>query len=86
MGTELGVKGVGLDERAPERVRRLRALVDASTRRPELVVDGGIRRETVPPLAAAGADGVVPGSLVFGARDPAAAVRWVQQAAAVRLP
>ena len=30
------------------------------------------RRHTVPLLAAAGADGVIPGSLVYGADDPRA--------------
>jgi len=77
MGTELGVKGVGLDPRTASRVRRLRAARDRSPRRPEIVVDGGIRRHTVPELAAAGADGVVPGSLVFGDADPRAALRWL---------
>jgi ribulose-phosphate 3-epimerase len=47
--------------------------------RAEVVVDGGIRRHTVPVLADAGADGVVPGSLVFAAPDPRAAVAWIQQ-------
>jgi len=78
MGTALGIKGVGQDPRTAERVAALRAVRDASERRPELVVDGGIRRETVPRLAEAGADGVVPGSLVLGDPDPAAAVRWIQ--------
>ena len=77
MGTEIGVKGLGLDERACGRVRELCAERERSTRRPEIVVDGGIRRHTVPELAAAGADGVVPGSLVFGEPDPVAAIRWI---------
>jgi len=79
MGTEIGVKGVGLDAGACERVERLVALRDASERKPEIVVDGGIRRETVPRLAAAGADGVVPGSLVFGEQDRRAVVSWLHE-------
>jgi ribulose-phosphate 3-epimerase len=39
-----------------------------------IVVDGGIRAHTVKVLAAAGADGVVPGSLVFGHPDPPVAI------------
>jgi ribulose-phosphate 3-epimerase len=74
MGTAIGVKGVGLDPEAPARVRAVRERVDALARSPEVVVDGGIRPHTVEALAAAGADGVVPGSLVFGAPDPRAAV------------
>ncbi|MCU1493628.1 MAG: Ribulose-phosphate 3-epimerase [Acidimicrobiaceae bacterium] len=68
LGTEIGVKGRGLDPSVPERVRALvAARRDA---RPLVVVDGGIRRHTVPLLAEAGADGVVPGSLVFSGDDP----------------
>jgi ribulose-phosphate 3-epimerase len=76
MGTAIGVKGVDLAPETPERVRRLVELRDASEREPEIYVDGGIRRHTVPELARAGADGVTPGSLVFG--DP----NWIE---AVRL-
>jgi ribulose-phosphate 3-epimerase len=74
MATALGVKGVSLDERTYERLGELRAAREGSRRRPEIVVDGGIRWESVARLAAAGADGVVPGSLVFGDPDPPAAV------------
>jgi ribulose-phosphate 3-epimerase len=77
MGTLIGVKGAELDSATPGRVS---ALVEARARRfgpglgPLIVVDGGIRPHTVNVLAAAGADGVVPGSLVFGRSDPPAAV------------
>jgi len=77
MGTEIGVKGLGLDEHACARVRGLRAAREHTARRPEIVVDGGIRRHTVTELAAAGADGVVPGSLVLGEKDPVAAIQWL---------
>ncbi|MCU1488895.1 MAG: Ribulose-phosphate 3-epimerase [Acidimicrobiaceae bacterium] len=78
MGTEIGIKGVGLDPATPARIS---ALVAAREQRfgpgggPPIVVDGGIRPHTVGPLAEAGADGVVPGSLVFGRPDPLAAIR-----------
>jgi ribulose-phosphate 3-epimerase len=77
MGTETGVKGVGLEPKALERVRevvRWRGISGS----PEIYVDGGIRRHTVPEIARAGADGVVPGSLVFGSESWEEAVRWVQ--------
>jgi ribulose-phosphate 3-epimerase len=73
MGTRLGIKGVDLDPQTPGRVRAL------AQGRAEIVVDGGIRRHTVPLLAEAGADGIVPGSLVFAEPDPRAAVAWIQQ-------
>jgi ribulose-phosphate 3-epimerase len=73
MGTELGVKGQELDEYAPDRVR---ALVAARTapHHPAVFVDGGIRPHTVDALAEAGADGVIPGSLVYGDPDPVDAI------------
>jgi ribulose-phosphate 3-epimerase len=77
MGTQLGVKGADLDAATYEKVSRLRRLCDRLQRRPEIVVDGGIREHTVPRLAAAGADGVVPGSLVLSAPDPKGVVDWV---------
>ncbi|HEU4679842.1 MAG TPA: hypothetical protein VFS35_10005, partial [Terrimicrobiaceae bacterium] len=43
----------------------------------EIFIDGGIRSTTAPLLADAGAEGIVPGSLVFGAPDPVAIVRWI---------
>jgi ribulose-phosphate 3-epimerase len=78
LGTPIGVRGQQLDPSAPARVRELvalRARVGGEvTRRPPIAVDGGIRRHTVPVLAAAGADGIIPGSLVFGANDPRGAL------------
>jgi len=77
MGTLIGVKGVELDPATPGRIS---ALVEARTGHfgpglgPSIVVDGGIRPHTVKVLAEAGADGVVPGSLVFGHPDPLVAV------------
>jgi ribulose-phosphate 3-epimerase len=77
LGTQIGIKGVEPDPGVPARVA---ALVRARTERygrdggPSIVVDGGIRAHTVGPLADAGADGVVPGSLVFGRPDPVEAI------------
>ncbi|SDS43887.1 ribulose-phosphate 3-epimerase [Actinopolymorpha singaporensis] len=81
MGTVVGVKGCEQDPATAARVEDLvAARSDGGTRSgsiPRIVVDGGIRTHTAPALARAGADGVVPGSLVFGADDPVAAVRWL---------
>jgi ribulose-phosphate 3-epimerase len=73
MGTPLGVRGADLDPNTPERVATLAG--ERTTANPELFVDGGIRKHTVGVIAEAGADGVIPGSLVFGDLDPVAAVR-----------
>ena len=77
MGTAIGVKGVGLDGNVPARIRMLTGLRERLGVNFEIFVDGGIRSHTVPLLATAGADGIVPGSLVFKAADPVAALNWI---------
>jgi ribulose-phosphate 3-epimerase len=59
-----------------------RAEIDAAGLPVEIEVDGGITEDTAPGAAAAGADILVAGSAVFGADDPAAAVRAIRAAAA----
>jgi ribulose-phosphate 3-epimerase len=78
MGTERGVKGVAApDTRTFGQVAELVGLRNSSTRRPDVIVDGGIRRESVPLLAEAGADGVIPGSLVLGSPEPVSVLAWI---------
>jgi ribulose-phosphate 3-epimerase len=78
MGTEIGVKGVEFHDSVLDKVRTLIQSRPIAALAPEVVVDGGIRRHTVPAIAAAGADGVVPGSLVFGDKEPAHALAWIR--------
>jgi ribulose-phosphate 3-epimerase len=78
MGTERGVKGVAApDTRTFGQVAELVGLRNSSRRRPDVIVDGGIRRESVPLLAEAGADGVIPGSLVLGSPEPVSVLAWI---------
>lgn len=77
MGTQLGVKGVDIEPGIYERIRAVVRERERVARRTEIFVDGGIRRHTLPLIAQAGADGVTPGSLVFGAPDPVEAIRWI---------
>lgn len=80
MGTRLGIKGVGLDLRAYERLCTVRAKIASRGLGDRIIVsaDGGIRDETVPKLYAAGADMVTPGSLVFKSADLEETVRWAR--------
>jgi ribulose-phosphate 3-epimerase len=64
---------------ATDKLRRSRRLLDAAGSRAHLEVDGGITQETIGAARAAGADTFVAGSAIFGADDPAAAVRALKR-------
>jgi ribulose-phosphate 3-epimerase len=64
-----------------EKVRRLRRLADERGLALDIEVDGGIRDDTVGPVAAAGANVFVAGTAVFGATDYREAVRGIRDAA-----
>ena len=76
VGTAMGIKGAGMDAGVPEKIRRAKALIRQRGLATEVEADGGIRRETVPLLAKAGADFIVPGSLMFK-EEPAAMRQWL---------
>jgi ribulose-phosphate 3-epimerase len=88
MGTRLGVKGQELDAAACERIRKLRRLLHQHgvADRVRIFADGGIRQHTVPALRAAGADGIVPGSLVFSSPDLTAIIAWLRELPKATLP
>lgn len=75
MGTAVGVKGLGLDDRACDRITAVKKLVGPNVR---VVADGAIRDHTVPLLRDAGADGIVPGSLICASPDLGATVAWLR--------
>jgi ribulose-phosphate 3-epimerase len=79
LGTAIGVKGQGLNERAGDRLRAAKRLIDAiaAPKRIVLAADGGIREHTVPYLRSAGAETIVLGSLAFGAPDLGARMAWL---------
>jgi ribulose-phosphate 3-epimerase len=64
-----------------EKVRRLRALAEARGQALDIEVDGGVKGETAGEVTAAGANVLVAGTAVFGAKDYAAAIRALRDAA-----
>jgi ribulose-phosphate 3-epimerase len=64
-----------------DKVRRARALLDRRESRAHLEGDGGVARETIGHLAAAGADTFVAGHAIFTAPDAAAEVRELRRLA-----
>jgi len=81
MSVNPGFGGQPFWEPAVAKVARARELLDARGSRAMLEVDGGVARDTIGRLAAAGADTFVAGNAVFGAADPAAEVRELRRLA-----
>jgi ribulose-phosphate 3-epimerase len=78
VGTEMGIKGASMDASIPDKIREAKAAIARSGANVEVELDGGIRRNTVPLMAEAGADWIVPGSLMFG-DDPKSMREWLAQ-------
>jgi len=79
LATEVGVKGRDLAPQAYDRLREARSLLRKRAKPTvRLVADGAIRTHTVPELYAAGADAIVPGSLVFQSTDLEYTFRWLR--------
>jgi ribulose-phosphate 3-epimerase len=70
---------------ATDKIRRVRGLLDGRRSQAALEVDGGITTDTIADAWGAGADTFVAGTAVFGAPDPAVAVRDLARRCAVRV-
>ena len=75
MSVEPGFGGQKFMPSALEKLRWLKAEKDRRGLKFLLEVDGGVDAATAPQCVAAGADVLVAGSAIYGAADPAAAVR-----------
>ncbi|HEV3156862.1 MAG TPA: ribulose-phosphate 3-epimerase [Candidatus Baltobacteraceae bacterium] len=81
MSVNPGFAGQTFIPQALRKLREARTLIDRWNPACELEVDGGVGRENIADVVAAGADVVVMGSSIFGARDPAAELRILRDAA-----
>lgn len=61
-----------------KKIRRLREMIATSGRNIDLEVDGGVNADTAKLVVDAGADVLVAGSAVFGARDLAEAIQSIR--------
>jgi ribulose-phosphate 3-epimerase len=52
-----------------EKIRRVRAMIDATDREIRLEIDGGVTVDNIGSIAAAGVDTFVSGSAIFGTED-----------------
>jgi ribulose-phosphate 3-epimerase len=76
VGTPMGTKGTSMQPSIFTKIREAREAIAQHSPRVEVQLDGGIRRNTVPQINEAGADWIVPGSLMFG-EDPALMRQWL---------
>jgi ribulose-phosphate 3-epimerase len=81
MTVEPGFGGQAFLDIMLPKIRRTRSLIDKYGLSMWLQVDGGVSAETIERCAEAGADVFVAGSAVYGADDPAAAVRALRDRA-----
>ncbi len=75
--------GFGGQEFIPEsldKVRRLRKMIDERSLKTRVEIDGGINSENIAEVTSAGAEIIVSGSAIFGAKDPAIALRQLREA------
>lgn len=82
MSVEPGFGGQSFIAGVLDKVRAVRKLVDSGELTVLVEIDGGINADTIEQAAEAGVDCFVAGSAVYGAQDPAAAVRALREQAA----
>ena len=63
-----------------DKVRRLRKMIDERGLKARIEIDGGIDAENIAEVASAGAEIIVSGTGIFGAPDPAVALRELREA------
>jgi len=78
MSVNPGFGGQRFIEHSLDKTKRLRDLVERTGSRALIEIDGGVNRETGRLLVEAGADVLVAGSAVFGAKDPAEEIKFLR--------
>jgi len=63
-----------------DKLRRLRSMIDERGLNARIEIDGGIDRDNIAEVAAAGAEIIVSGSAIFSAKDPGVAFRELREA------
>ena len=70
MSVNPGFGGQKFIPRTIDKLRKLREMIELSSNKPLIEIDGGVNATTAPLLAKVGADILVAGSYVFGAENP----------------
>ena len=80
MSVNPGFGGQAFIPESLDKVRRLRKMIDERGLKVRIEIDGGIDAENIAEVASAGAEIIVSGSAIFGAPDPAVALRKLREA------
>ena len=80
MSVNPGFGGQSFIPSVMEKIRQLRKRIDEAGLHIEIEVDGGVKPSNAVEIAAAGADILVAGSAVYGAKDYAAAIKAIKGA------
>jgi ribulose-phosphate 3-epimerase len=80
MSVNPGFGGQKFIQASLDKLRRLRKLIDERGLKTRIEIDGGIDADNIADVAAAGAEIIVSGSAIFGAKDPAVALRELREA------
>jgi ribulose-phosphate 3-epimerase len=78
MSVNPGFGGQRFIEHSLDKTKRLRDLLERTGSKALIEIDGGVNRETGKLLVEAGADVLVAGSAVFGAKDPAEEIKFLR--------
>ena len=80
MSVNPGFGGQAFIPQSLEKLRRLRKMIEERGLKTRIEIDGGIDADNIAEVAAAGAEIIVSGSAIFGAADPAVALRELREA------
>jgi ribulose-phosphate 3-epimerase len=80
MSVNPGFGGQAFIPESLDKVRRLRKMIDERGMKARIEIDGGIDADNIAEVASAGAEIIVSGSAIFGAPDPAVALRKLREA------
>ena len=86
MSVNPGFGGQTFIPRSLEKIRAVRAVLDAAGNHAPIEVDGGVDLQTVAKVVGAGAEILVAGSAIFGGKQPEQAARALKEAALGAVP
>ncbi len=79
MSVNPGFGGQSFIGHTVDKLRRLRQMVDKTSNRPMIEIDGGVNEQTAPLLSEAGADILVAGNYIFKSKDKLEAIKKLKE-------